>query len=795
MFDFLQFLNNGAVGFFALIIVLYFAYKGSPLIIFSLFGLLFLLVKNVEPLFILSYLILNFIILFRPVRKYLISKNIISLLKKSGMIPKISETEEIALRAGNVWIEGELFSGRPDMAKILKEPYGKLTKEEKDFLNGPVDKVCEMTNDWQVFQDKDLSKEVWDYLKKEKFFGMIIPKKYSGLGFQALAHSKVVEKLATRSQVLAITVMVPNSLGPAELLLRYGTVKQKDFYLPRLAKGQEIPCFGLTEPLAGSDATSISSYGEVFKDKDGKLKIKLNFRKRYITLGAVATVIGLAFKLKDPKNLLNKGHDLGITCALIKSKNANIEIKRHDPLSVPFVNASLIGKDVIISVDDIIGGVSQAGSGWKMLMECLSIGRGISLPATSTGGAKMVARTVGNYAKIRRQFGTEIGKFEGVLDPMANIAGFTYMLDSARIFTASAIDNGYKPAVANAIVKYHFTEKFREIINHGMDILGGAAICRGPKNILAHAYFGTPIAITVEGANIMTRSLIHFGQGAIRCHPYSYNEMKALAENDLDKFDDNFFKHIGHLLRNMTRSILLSLSRGYLYHRRYVGVIGKYEAHLAWSSASFAFLADVALALYGGSIKRKEALTSRFGDILSYMYLASSVLRRFKADGSKKEDLDYLKWSMNYCFSEIQEGFSAIFRNLFNGKIGSLIGMILDFYNRLNPIGQRSNNFLNHKIAKTLMISDKRRDRLTEDVFIAKDKNDQLHKLEIAFRETEKYENIYKKIKLALRDKVIDKSGSIYENAIKAKIINKKEYDLLLKIKKLLDDAVEVDAF
>jgi acyl-CoA dehydrogenase len=795
MLDFIQFFNNGAFSFFAVIILLYFAYKGSSLLIFSLFTLFFLLVKGVSSIFIAAFIVINFMILYKPVRKILISKNIISLLRKSGMIPKISETEEIALRAGNVWIEGELFSGRPDFARILQEPYAELTTEEKDFLDGPVVKVCEMTDDWQVFQDKDLSKEVWAYLKKEKFFGMIIPKKYSGLGFQALAHSTVVEKLATRSQVLAITVMVPNSLGPAELLLRYGTEKQKDFYLPRLANGQEIPCFGLTEPLAGSDATSIKAEGVVFKDKDGKLKIRLNFRKRYITLGAVATVIGLAFKLKDPKNLLQKGEDLGITCALIKSKNSNIEIKRHDPLSVPFVNASLIGKDVIISVDDIIGGVEQAGSGWKMLMECLSIGRGISLPATSTGGAKMVARVVGNYARIRRQFGTEIGKFEGVLDPMANIAGYTYMLDATRIFTASAIDNGYKPAVANAIVKYHFTEKFREIINHGMDILGGAAICRGPRNILAHPYFGTPIAITVEGANIMTRSLIHFGQGAIRCHPYSYAEMKALAENDLDKFDDNFFKHIGHLIRNMTRSILLSLSRGYLYHRRYVGVVGKYEAKLAWSSASFAFLADVALAFYGGSIKRKESLTSRFGDILSYMYLASSVLRRYNAEGHKKEDLDYLDWSMNYCFAEIQAGFSAIFNNLLTGKIGCLFAAIMGFYNRLNPIGTSSSNFLNHKVAKTLMVADKRRDRLTKDIFISEEKNDQLHKLEAAFNEIEEYENIYTKIKAAQKAKIIAKTDSLYDAAVTAKIITKKEYESLLRIEKLLHDAVEVDAF
>ncbi|MFZ8864720.1 MAG: acyl-CoA dehydrogenase [Rickettsiales bacterium] len=796
MFELMQGFDHSLFTTICIVVFLYFGYKGASLIVFLSLGLFYFLVIGLNPVLLSLYLALSTIFFVRPFRKYLVSSFLVSLIKKLGMLPKISETEEIALQAGNVWIEAELFSGRPNFKRIISEPYNNLTKAERDFMNNQVERLCAMTDDWQVFSNRDLSKESWSYIKKEKFFGMIIPKKYGGLGFSALGHSAVVAKLATRSQILAITVMVPNSLGPAELLLRYGTKKQKDDFLPKLANGKEIPCFGLTEPLAGSDATSIVSEGEVIKDQQGKIRIKLNFRKRYITLGAIATVIGLAFRLKDPKNILARGTNLGISCALIKSTKQGIVIRRHDPLAVPFVNATLIGTDVLIDLDDIIGGVEQVGEGWKMLMECLSIGRGISLPATSTGGAKMIARIVGDYAFIRRQFGLPIGKFEGIEEPMAEIAGLTYMLDAARIFTATSIDNGYRPAVANAIVKYHFTERFRDIVNHGMDILGGAAICRGPRNLLAHAYFGTPIAITVEGANIMTRSLIHFGQGAIRCHPYLYHEMKALMEGDLDKFDNNFFKHIGHLFRNKIRSVILSLSRGYLYSAKSFGFVGRYEAKLAWSSASFAYLADIAFAIYGGNIKRKEMLNGRFGDILSHMYLATSVLRRFVAEGQRQEDKDYLIWSMDFCLAEIQAGFTDIFANLCKGPIGFIYRVFGGFYNRLNPISRSKNDHLTHKLAANLMEDSKLRDRLTEDIFIPQGENEQLARLEHCFRELKKADKIYAKVKLAIKKGVLNSaSEQLYQDAVKAKIITKIEKSNLEKLDKLQLDAVEVDSF
>lgn len=797
MVEFLQIFSSWVVCLSSLLVFLYISYKGFPAWAFSLLFAVCALFAGASVLFWKIFLIVNAIILIRPLRKILVTKFIMKGIKAFGSIPKISETEEIALRAGDTWIETELFSGKPNFKRIFAESYPSLSKAENNFLNKQVTKLCEMTDDWKTYSDRDLPEEVWQYLKEEKFFGMIIPKKYDGLGFSALGHSSVIAKLATRSQVLAITAMVPNSLGPAELLLNYGTKKQKDYYLPRLAVGKEIPCFALTEPLAGSDATSIKAEGLVYKDESGNVKIKLNFRKRYITLGAVATLIGLAFKIKDPHNLLGKGVNPGITCALIKKSTPGISIqRRHDPLNIPFVNSPIIGKDVIIDPDQIIGGKGNVGQGWKMLMECLSVGRGISLPATSTGGAKLVTKVVGNYALIRRQFGIPIGKFEGIQSAVAEIAGFTYMLESARVLTAGAIDNGHKPAVANAIAKYHFTEKFRTIINHGMDVLGGAAICRGPKNLLAHAYMGTPVAITVEGANIMTRSLIHFGQGAIRCHPYSYDEMKALINNDIQKFDYSFFKHIGHLFRNLVRSILLSLSRGRVHISKESGIVGKYEAKLSWASSSFALYADIALAVYGGNIKRKEQINGRFGDILSAMYLASSLMRRYVAEGKRVEDRDYFKWGMEYCFNMIQEGFSELFKNFSSGILGKFIRFGVGFYNRLNPIGSYPSDRLSRKIATSLIDGSNSRLNLTEDVFVSDDKSDSLAKLEKCYNETLKGDVIMKKIKEAISLGQLDEnSDDLLGESLKEKIITKNEKKILEDVQKLQLDVVDVDSF
>ena len=654
---------------------------------------------------------------FKKTRVRLFTRPLFHVLKQKGLLPKISDTEKTALRAGDVWVEGEFFSGKPDFDKIYGYVYPKLTPQEQAFLDTEVEEVCAMTEDWDVFQNRDLPPEVWAYLKEKRFFGMIIPKAYGGLGFSAYGHSCVIEKLATRSQVLAITVMVPNSLGPAELLLHYGLDEQKKHYLPRLADGRDIPCFALTEPEAGSDAASIQSEGVVFKDKAGKLKIRLQFEKRYITLSAIASVIGLAFVCKDPEHLLGEVEDLGITCALVDASLKGVDqSKRHDPLYVPFVNAPLIGKDVIIDIDDVIGGAEGIGEGWKMLMESLAVGRGISLPSTSTGGSKLAAYVAATYSVVRYQFGLSIAKFEGISEVIGRIGAQTYTLDAAKTFTLGAIDSGAKPAVANAIMKYHSTEKFRQNILDAMDIQGGAAIIRGPRNLLAHAYFGAPVAITVEGANIMTRTLIQFGQGMIRCHPYAYGEIEALQREDIETFDTLLFAHIKHVIRNAFRTCLLGVSRGYLHRPRESGVTQRYEQKLSWASAQFAFLSDVALGLMGQDLKRRESISGRFGDILSQMYMLGATLKRFLEEGSKKEDEVVLKVAMARGFNEIDIAFAGIYQNLSGGFLGKLF-RLKGWFGSLNRFGEVIKDDDLHQIALMMSNNKYARERICHNIY------------------------------------------------------------------------------
>ena len=552
-------------------------------------------------------------------RTVLVSTPVMKLLKALNFLPAISETERVALEAGVVWVEGDLFSGKPDFKKVMNEPYAQLSPEEKHFIDNQVQTLCTMIDEHKLWQTKEFPQDAWNYIKKEKFLGMVIPKEYGGLGFSAMAHSEVIMKLSSRSVPACITVMVPNSLGPAELLVHYGTEAQKKHYLPRLAVGDEIPCFALTEPTAGSDAGAVQSEGVLFKGQDGKIYMRLNWNKRWITLAAISTVMGLAFRLRDPDNLLGKGEDLGITCALIPSKTPGVVLgRRHDPLGVPFYNCPTQGKDVVVNADEcIIGGMAGAGRGWKMLMECLAAGRGISLPAQSTGGTKLVARVASNHASIRKQFGVPIGKFEGVEEPLARIATINYLMEGLRRFTLGGLDKGMKPPVITAMVKYQTTELFRKALQDGMDILGGSGISRGPRNLLANAHIASPIAITVEGANILTRTLIIFGQGALRAHPFAFKEVNALEKGDYKGFDGAFWGHIGHIVRNAFRSVLLSLTRGRLAMSPYGGPTASYYKKLSWASASFAIMADIAMGALGGKLKFKEKITGRFADIFS----------------------------------------------------------------------------------------------------------------------------------------------------------------------------------
>ncbi len=750
-------------------------------------------------LILLTLLTLALLILFIPwLRQRLLTVWIVKAIKAMKLMPTISDTERAAIEAGTVWIEGEFFTGNPNFQRILNEPYPQVSAELQAFLDGPVEKVCQMASDWEIYQRKDLPPEVWDYLKQERFFGMMIPQEYGGLGFSNLAYSAVMVKLASRSFTHVATVGVTNSLGPAKLLLRYGTPEQKAHYLPKLARGEEIPCFALTEPTAGSDAASLTSHGEVFRGKDGKLYLRLHWKKRYITLGAIATLLGLAFRLHDPENLLGKGQDVGITCVLVPTNTPGVVInQRHDPMGVPFYNSPTEGHDVILPIEQIIGGIEQAGQGWKMLMQSLAAGRGISFPATCTGVAKLVARVTGAYSVVRQQFGLSIGRFEGIEEPLARIGGLTYLIDAVRLYTCGAVDNGQQPAVASAIAKYTTTELSRKLINDGMDILGGAGICRGPRNLLANIYTATPISITVEGANILTRTLMIFGQGAIRCHPYIYKEIQALNENNLVEFDRVFWQHVGSFIHNTIRAIVLSVTRGFFVRSPIHNFTARYYRKLTWASATFAWLTDIALICFGGSLKRREKLTGRFADILSWLYLGTATLRRFEAEGQQLEDRVFVDWVMQYALAQIQIAFEGIFNNLSVPILGTLLRGSLLTYWRLNPIGTLPSDYLGSQVAHSLQKPGQVRDRLTTGIHIPNDQTQALGRLEHALNLVSQAEPILQTIKTAIRTGKLPIRETIHqlEVAHQMGIINQAEVTLVSEAESARKDAIQVDAF
>jgi len=786
----------GTVSLFVLVCVL--GFTGAPLWLWTLFVVAALWGFGAPLWFWIVFGVFAFIFNVRPARRILLSTWIMKVLKVLNFLPTISKTEQIAIEAGTVWVEGELFSGKPDFKKLNDEPYPELTEEERAFLEGPVEEVCRMVNDWQVYVNKDLSPEVWSYLKEERFYGMIIPKKYGGLGFSASAHSAVVGKLASRCMPLSTTVMVPNSLGPAELLIHYGTEAQKDYYLPRLARGEEMPCFALTEPNAGSDAGSIRASGVVFRGEDGQLYLRLNWKKRYITLAAISTVLGLAFKLRDPDNLLGKGENPGITCALIPTDTPGVVLgMRHDPMGTPFYNSPTEGHNVIVSADAIVGGASGAGEGWRMLMESLAVGRGISLPASTTASAKFVTRVASAHAVVRQQFGLSIGRFEGIEEPLARIAGFTYLMEAARRYTCGGLDKGAKPTVVTAMVKYNSTELYRKVINDGMDILAGNAISRGPRNLLAHGYMAAPIHITVEGANILMRTLIIFGQGAIRCHPYIYKEIHALSTNDVNAFDRAFWRHIGHVVRNGFRSMLLSLSRGYLAGSPVSGPAARYYRKLAWTSASLALLADIALGTLGRNLKRKEKISGRFADIFLWLYLGVATLRRFEAEGRRKGDLPFLHWSMQYALAQIQGGFSGLFENLEIPGLGWLFRGPIALWSRINPVGKLPSDKLSGQIARAIQIPGPQRNMLTEGIYLPSDTDEALGKLESAFLLSYEAEAVVRKIKDAIQGRKLPRNRpeQLVAEALEVGIISKKEAELMRETEKARNDAIQVDSF
>ncbi|MRT14887.1 acyl-CoA dehydrogenase [Enterobacteriaceae bacterium RIT711] len=647
-----------------------------------------------------------------PMRKSLISAPVFRSFRK--VMPPMSRTEKEAIDAGTTWWEGDLFRGKPDWEKLHNYPQPKLTEEEQAFIDGPVEEACRLANDFQITHEMaDLPPELWAYLKEHRFFAMIIKKEYGGLEFSAYAQSRVLQKLSGVSGILAITVGVPNSLGPGELLQHYGTDEQKDHYLPRLARGQEIPCFALTSPEAGSDAGAIPDTGVVCMGEwQGQqvLGMRLTWNKRYITLAPIATVLGLAFKLSDPDHLLGEEEDLGITCALIPTRTPGVEIgKRHFPLNVPFQNGPTRGKDIFVPIDYIIGGPKMAGQGWRMLVECLSVGRGITLPSNSTGGLKSVAMATGAYAHIRRQFRISIGKMEGIEEPLARIAGNAYVMDAAASLVTYGIMLGEKPAVLSAIVKYHCTHRGQRAILDAMDIVGGKGIMLGNSNFVARAYQGAPIAITVEGANILTRSMIIFGQGAIRCHPYVLDEMTAAQNNDVNAFDKLLFKHIGHVGSNKMRSLWLGLTNGLTSATPTKDSTKRYYQYMNRLSANLALLSDVSMAVLGGSLKRRERISARLGDILSQLYLASSVLKRYDDEGRNEADLPLVHWGVQDALYQAEQAMDDLLRNFPNAFVAGMLRVVIF------PLGRRydaPSDKLDHKLAKIIQIPSATRSRI-----------------------------------------------------------------------------------
>jgi acyl-CoA dehydrogenase len=789
--DALQGLNLTCVSGTSLLILLILTYFGAPLWMISIAILGSLFVLGVSFLAIKAIAVILIIFTVSPIRKYILSYPLFKLINKLNILPKISETERTAIDAGTVWMDAELFSGKPNFKTLMAQPYPGLTPEEQAFLDGPCETLCQLVNDWTVYQDREFSEEIWTYMKKERFFGLIIPKKYGGLEFSASANSAIVAKLSARSAPLGITVMVPNSLGPAELLTHYGTDDQKNHYLPRLADGRDIPCFALTEPLAGSDAGAMTSQGKIIKGPDGSPWIQLSWKKRYITLAAISTVLGVAFKLSDPENRLGKGVNLGITCALIPATTLGVVIgNRHDPLGVPFYNCPTEGHDVKVPLDAIIGGNDGVGKGWKMLMESLSAGRGISLPANCSGGSKQLLRVISAYSAIRKQFGLSIGKFEGIQEKLAEIAGIAYLLEATRRYTCGALDSGAKPAVVTAIAKYNFTELYRKIINHGMDIQAGAAISLGPRNTLAHAYFAVPISITVEGANILTRTLMVFGQGAIRCHPFVLDQINAMETRNLSLFNIAFWGHVGHVIQNSIRLKWLYITRG-LFVRTPGGPLRRYYQKLSWTSSQFAVFADIAMATLGGNLKRREQLTGRFADVFSWMYMATSVLRRFEHEGRPKETQDFAEWSLQYAFAHIQQAFDGIFQNM--GKIT----VVHRYWSRINPIGTFPSDTLSQQLAHRIQQPGTLRDDLTQGIHHPTKKTDYQAQLERAFKSVSETEGYSKKVIQAIRKGRLKKESPeiLIQSAINEGILTKEEAEKLLNAETLRRAAIEVDDF
>lgn len=780
------------------------AYSRAKLSTYTLSFLILMIIGTfTDVVGFLSWLVFAFIALplnLQNVRKQYLSHPLLILFR--SIMPEMSKTEKEAIDAGTTWFEADLFRGTPDWKKLHNYPQPRLSAEEQAFIDGPVEELCEMVNDWHITHElADMPPQMWQFLKDNKFFAMIIKKEYGGLEFCAYAQSRVLQKITGVSTTVASTVGVPNSLGPGELLQHYGTQEQRNYYLPRLASGEEIPCFALTNPEAGSDAGSIPDFGVVCHGKfngEEVLGMKLTWDKRYITLAPVATVLGLAFKLQDPNGLLGDVVDLGITCALIPTDLEGVVIgRRHIPLNIPFQNGPTQGVEVFVPLDFIIGGIAMAGQGWRMLVECLSVGRAITLPSNSTGGVKVAALATGAYSRIRRQFKLPIGKMEGIEEPLARIGGNAYLMDAVTTMSTGAIDMGEKPSVISAISKYHLTEKARIVANDAMDIHGGKGVCMGPSNYLASGYQGIPIAITVEGANILTRSLIIYGQGAMRCHPYVFAEIEAAHDKDSEKslnnFDHALFGHIGFAVSNIVRSLWFSLTGSRLLSAPYQDQTRRYYQLMSRFSANLAMLSDISMLSLGGNLRRKERISARLGDILSYLYLASATLKRYNDEGRIAADFPLVQWAVEDCLYKCQQATNELINNFPNKIIAALLRTIIF------PLGTwltKPSDVTDHKVAVILQTPGDTRRRLGHGQYLTRHKDNLFGQLEQTLEDILASEPVFDKVCRALNQKLpFYQLDLVAEKGLAINAITEQEAELLRKTEKGRKAAIDVDDF
>ncbi len=719
-------------------------------------------------------------------------------MKSGGMLPKISDTERLALESGDVWVDGELFSGNPDWRKMMAEGYAKLSEEEQAFLDGPTEELCKMSDPWAFSKAGQIPDHVMQYIKDKGFMGMIIDKKWGGLGFSPTARAMVMAKLSPYCASVGTAVVIPNSLGAAELLQHYGTEDQKQQYLPKLATGEYVPCFGLTEPTAGSDAASIKADGILFKDSDGEIKIRLNFRKRFITMAPIANLISVASVLRDPENLLGKGEDLGITVVLAEKGTPGLQIgDRHWPIGDPFYNGPIIGNDVVVPLNNVIGGKDGVGQGWRMLMEQLAGGRAVSLPAGGVGGAKLSASVLGPFSMVRQQFGMPIGQMEGVEVAVARTAGMAYLMDAGHQYALNALDNGIAPPVISAILKYQTTELARQIGVDTMDVFSGSGVMQGPNNIPGIAYQAAPVAITVEGANIMTRTLIIFGQGATRCHPYAQQVLEAVDTENVPAFRKSLLGWIGHIGMTFGRVLVRGLTRGYSSGSPVSGPTATYFRRLGWASARFALLTNLAMLTMGSKLKAKGRLTGRYADVLSWMYMGFATLQRWEAEGRQEADLPVVRFAMDTSMAKIQEGFEGIYANFDAPVIGLWLRTIGRVLLRINPLGTGPRDDLYGETARSIQSLSPTYDRITNGVYLPGREEAGAGRLLEAFRLVCEAQPVLAKIAKAQKTRKLPRGSAedLAAQAAEVNIITADELKLVNEQREARLAAIEVDVF